>query len=112
MIDFISTITSSNQQTEYGPAILWVLGFLIPSMITFAVWLTKTMYRHTTLLAVLVSETKPVAIDTVKLKNEVIDLKLASAELNQYRINDREDIDLLLKDREFEITENRRKNNG
>lgn len=68
---------------QWGPIItvllsgaMGVAGFFIRTVL-------KTLGDHTTALAVLVSETRP----GLKLTDEVIDLKVASAELDVARLN-------------------------
>lgn len=79
MIHFIIKAAEAEiPTTVYGPIIIGILVFIAPFAIGFSVWIVKTLNAQNLALAVLVSETRP----TIKLVNEVIDLKLASAELN------------------------------
>lgn len=64
---------------DYPIIIFWGFTLLLPFLVAFIVWIIKTLNKQTTALAVLISETRP----TLKLVNEVIDLKVASAELNE-----------------------------
>lgn len=77
MIHIVTTTISNEPQ--YGPTIIWIMGGAAPFIIAFGVWVNRSLQKQTTLLAVLTSETRP----AIKLVNEVIDLKLASAELNE-----------------------------
>ena len=68
-----------------GATVLWgpVVSVLLTAAIGILVYFVRTVSRalaqHGTALAVLVSETRP----GLKLVGEVMDLKLASAELNE-----------------------------
>lgn len=82
--------------TPYIQVIGAALIALVGGVIAFVVWITKQINKITTAIAVLVTETRA----PIKLVNEVIDLKVASAELN-------EKVKTLWNDREDEITENK-----
>ena len=77
MID-LNVAASTEPATQYGPFIFWIIIGAVPFIIAFSVYIVKQLNLLNVALAVLVSETRP----TIKLVNEVIDLKLASAELD------------------------------
>ena len=69
------------QSIQWGPIIAVLLTASIGVAIAFIRTVGKTLAEHSTALAVLVTETRP----GLKLQNEVLDLKVASAELNAAR---------------------------
>ena len=68
---------------QWGPIIAVLLTASIGVAGYFIRTVSKTLAEHSTALAVLVAETRP----GLKLQDEVLDLKLASAELNESRKN-------------------------
>jgi hypothetical protein len=68
---------------DWGPLITGLLLAAITIAGAFIRAVLKTLGEHTTTLAVLISETRP----GLKLVDEVIDLKVASAELNEAKNN-------------------------
>ena len=71
------------QSIQWGPIIAVLLTASIGVAGYFIRTVSKTLAEHSTALAVLVAETRP----GLKLQDEVLDLKLASAELNESRKN-------------------------
>ena len=71
------------QSIQWGPIIAVLLTASIGVAGYFIRTVSRTLAEHSTALAVLVAETRP----GLKLQEEVIDLKLASAELNEARKN-------------------------
>lgn len=71
------------QSIQWGPIIAVLLTASIGVAGYFIRTVSKTLAEHSTALAVLVSETRP----GLKLQDEVLDLKLASAELNAAKID-------------------------
>jgi len=71
------------QSIQWGP----IIAVLLTASIGVAGYVIRTVSRtlaeHSTALAVLISETRP----GLKLQDEVLDLKLASAELNAAKID-------------------------
>ena len=67
------------QSIQWGPIIAVLLTAGLGTAGIFIRSVMKTLAEHSTALAVLVSETRP----GLKLIDEVMDLKLASAELNE-----------------------------
>ena len=68
---------------QWGPVISVLLTGAIAVSGYFIRTVSRTLAEHSTALAVLVSETRP----GLKLQDEVLDLKLASAELNQAKLD-------------------------
>ena len=71
------------QSIQWGPIIAVLLTASIGVAGYFIRTVSRTLAEHSTALAVLVSETRP----GLKLQDEVLDLKLASAELNAAKID-------------------------
>ena len=69
------------ESIQWGPILAVLLTAAIGVSGFFIRVVSHTLGQHTTALAVLVSETRP----GLKLLDEVMDLKLASAELNETR---------------------------
>lgn len=81
----IDIITATPANTQYGPIIIWILGIAIPLGASYFIWSTATMYKHTTLLAVIAEHDKATdkdILDSKKAHDEIIDLKLATSELD------------------------------
>lgn len=62
---------------DYPVILFWFFVTSTPFLVGFGVWITKTLGKQNTLLAILTNESKT----SLKLVNEVIDLKLADAKL-------------------------------
>ena len=81
---------------QWGPIVTVLLSAGIAMGGFFVRTVSKTLNDHGTALAVLVSETRP----GLKLQDEVLDLKLASAELNAIRIDIEKRVTSLERNRE------------
>ena len=78
-----------NGTVDYITIMFYLFILSIPFVLGFIVWITKTLNKQNLALAVLVSETRP----ALKIVNEVIDLKLASAVINETLIKNTANID-------------------
>lgn len=76
---------------DYPIILFWLFVTAAPFFVAFIVWISKTLTKQNVALAVLVSETRP----TLKLTNEIIDLKLADAVLTQSVLNNTKSIQTL-----------------
>jgi len=75
----IDAVVYQEAPFQWGPIIVVMLTASIAAIGWLTRYVFKALTEHTTALAVLISETRP----AIKVVNEVIDLKLSSAEMNE-----------------------------
>lgn len=101
----IITAITADPPAQYGPTILWALGIAAPFLIAFGAWVTVSLSKINSALAILITKDGTNTPNITKVVNEVIDLKLATGELNQAKINMQKQLDWLITRANNEITE-------